>query len=649
LFALALGADDVVAAKSYQFEFAHSASGASTYLSPASQVIEAPDTTDNADTVTVEAKSLVDTNTSAYSTTHYPVAARSGVSALTYVAQITEDTGDTDVDQSNVPVMAIITAGTNWKLGETLSVTGTGETISRASATMIVTSLTDDDGQWEFTVTSSDSSSASAVYSVDVFMLKEDGAWATLEVAAASNAALIVDYATAGADTLTTPSNVVAASSVSLTFTIEDAFGEAIAADALGRQYSVQLTSPDTDDIDLDVVATDGTATFVFDNYLTAGESEILTAKVYRGSATSPTLVSVDTTVTLFAVTDVTGVNVTKNIAGVVVSYADFITGKTSAAAPGPTGGTTYTGTVVDANGAGIPGAVVTIAADGFQFKSGDLFYNDSVTLASTSAGTFSVTFWTHTASATGENITVTAGGKSATTLVKSVIPSGDGSTNVANLKFSWDLPANVVMNTTYAVTATLTDKWNNPLSGADLSFTAFAAATFNGVATAVPKTTDKNGQATVYLRSLKDIDGISAVGVTFTDYDVAGSTATDLTTGAGVVPTTNVATTAWDETSWSNSLESPITFLKSSAGLPVSGQKVNAGSFKGYVALYAKGYEGQRMSAKVGNDWVIVPAIPAATNDLFRAVEFVGAGVEISVRLYIDRVLVATIPLLTK
>jgi len=77
--------------------------------------------------------------------------------------------------------------------------------------------------------------------------------------------------------------------------------------------------------------------------------------------------------------------------------------------------------------------------------------------------------------------------------------------------------------------------------------------------------------------------------------------------------------------------------------------QKVNAGSFKGNVALYALGYEGQRMSAKVGNDWVIVPSIPARTNDLFRAVEFVGAGVEISVRLYIDRELVATIPLLTK
>jgi len=54
-------------------------------------------------------------------------------------------------------------------------------------------------------------------------------------------------------------------------------------------------------------------------------------------------------------------------------------------------------------------------------------------------------------------------------------------------------------------------------------------------------------------------------------------------------------------------------------------------------------------MSAKVGNNWVILPSVPAATNDLFRAVEFVGVGVDISVRIYIDRVLVATIPLLSK
>ena len=81
----------------------------------------------------------------------------------------------------------------------------------------------------------------------------------------------------------------------------------------------------------------------------------------------------------------------------------------------------------------------------------------------------------------------------------------------------------------------------------------------------------------------------------------------------------------------------------------PVVTQKVNAGSFKGYVAVYAKGYEGHRLSAKVGKDWVIVPSIPAAVNDLYRHVEFTGAGVDVAVRIYIDRVLVDTINLTTK
>lgn len=76
---------------------------------------------------------------------------------------------------------------------------------------------------------------------------------------------------------------------------------------------------------------------------------------------------------------------------------------------------------------------------------------------------------------------------------------------------------------------------------------------------------------------------------------------------------------------------------------------KVNAGSFKGYVALYALGSEGKRLSAKVGNKWVIVPSIPAATKNLYRLIVFVGPGVDISVRIYIDRVLIETIDLTTK
>jgi len=74
--------------------------------------------------------------------------------------------------------------------------------------------------------------------------------------------------------------------------------------------------------------------------------------------------------------------------------------------------------------------------------------------------------------------------------------------------------------------------------------------------------------------------------------------------------------------------------------------KKVNAGSFKGYVAVYAKGYEGQRLSAKVGKDWVVVESL---ASNFERVVEFTGAGYTIAVRIYIDRVLVDTITVTTK
>lgn len=79
--------------------------------------------------------------------------------------------------------------------------------------------------------------------------------------------------------------------------------------------------------------------------------------------------------------------------------------------------------------------------------------------------------------------------------------------------------------------------------------------------------------------------------------------------------------------------------------------RRVNAGSFKGYVAVYAKGYEGSRLSAKIGNDWVIVDSIVnnQENGTLHRTVDFTGAGVDILVRIYIDRVLMRTIPLTTK
>jgi len=313
---------------------------------------------------------------------------------------------------------------------------------------------------------------------------------------------------------------------------------------------------------------------------------------------------------------------------------------------------------LVDESGVGIPGAAVTIAAPGVQFlkasggtATGD-YYLDSITVAADAAGTFEVTMWSHVASSTGTTITVTSSGLSTTSLWKTYLPATGVNGN--NLVFGWTLPANIVKDTTYAVTATLTDKWGNPVATSDKSgvsgvtFQGFGSVTVNSSDAAVNKNFAKDGTTTVYVRSVKDVEGPGSLAATL---NAANYSATSGATATALVVTeiaTDVAGTVWDETVFANALSADVEVL-AVAPAASSSQKVNAGSFKGYVAVYAKGYEGHRLSAKVGKDWVIVPSIPAATNDLYRHVEFTGAGVDVAVRIYIDRVLVDTINLTTK
>ena len=73
-------------------------------------------------------------------------------------------------------------------------------------------------------------------------------------------------------------------------------------------------------------------------------------------------------------------------------------------------------------------------------------------------------------------------------------------------------------MNTTYALTVTLTDKWGNPVAtpGANsVSIEGNGSVLVNGVVGATAKKFDKNGKTTVFVRSIKDIAGPGAVTAT--------------------------------------------------------------------------------------------------------------------------------------
>ena len=77
--------------------------------------------------------------------------------------------------------------------------------------------------------------------------------------------------------------------------------------------------------------------------------------------------------------------------------------------------------------------------------------------------------------------------------------------------------------------------------------------------------------------------------------------------------------------------------------GEPVD--KANIGSFDGKVVLYVKGFKGERISAKIGNHWVVVPS---STGEFTRIVVKVGIGFELNVALYRERKKVAIVYLLT-
>lgn len=80
------------------------------------------------------------------------------------------------------------------------------------------------------------------------------------------------------------------------------------------------------------------------------------------------------------------------------------------------------------------------------------------------------------------------------------------------------------------------------------------------------------------------------------------------------------------------------------------SEQKVTIGTFNGYIAIYTKGYEGRRLTAKVAGKWLKVDPITLAPGKTYSLTKRnTGAGYNINVEVYIDGVLVAEDNVLTR
>jgi hypothetical protein len=90
---------------------------------------------------------------------------------------------------------------------------------------------------------------------------------------------------------------------------------------------------------------------------------------------------------------------------------------------------------------------------------------------------------------------------------------------------------------------------------------------------------------------------------------------------------------------------------LDTSSVVEATAKKLTVVAFKGYVAIYTKGYEDQRLSAKVAGKWLVVDSLDESWRgyDYSRSVRYTGAGYDILVHLYIDGQFVKTEELTTR
>lgn len=87
-------------------------------------------------------------------------------------------------------------------------------------------------------------------------------------------------------------------------------------------------------------------------------------------------------------------------------------------------------------------------------------------------------------------------------------------------------------------------------------------------------------------------------------------------------------------------------------AGEPVVelGQKISIGSFNGFIAIYTKGYEGRRLSAKVAGRWITVDPITLLPGkDFSRTTVTTGPGRVVKVEVFVDGKREKTAQLLTR
>ena len=566
------------------------------------------------------------------------VAVRQGASSFDMYVDVTKSSAAV----AGALVTFTIEESTNNSLDSAASISAGGNTLTNTNAgtkqKITATAVSDADGRAKVTVNVSGTKKTNALaLTATAQGISASSTTATFTEPDA-DIARFVGAVGGEAPASATPEVVTAKdATTSLRYSLLDTFGAPITTTG----YTLTLTdSTNSKTATANVV--NGIATITFPAYAATGSHTLaVSAKAPDGTTDSLTTsegveLTVGTAKTAALVTLYNGADVTDTVSKLATgSHVNSDYGKTTAitrnekawvvadtrlggSAPAEAtaaSGVLLSGLVTDNDGAGAVGPV-TIAGTGLNFYSDGVFAKDSITVNTDDAGEFSVVVNSNVA---GDiTATVTAGAVSSTQKFTFATAGDDDATQI-----SITVPQNVTPGSTFQVTGKIMDAFGNGVSadnasGDDENF----KVTYSGPGIPFSLPTEAGA------------DG------TFSFYVLLSSNLT----GTGTV------TVSYDQNRDSDYADTKDLVVTQTVTIGAE-QKVNAGSFKGYVAVYAKGYEGQRLSAKIGDDWVIVdPIVNNQENGtLFRVTDFTGAGVDIAVRIYIDRVLIDTIALTTK
>jgi hypothetical protein len=266
--------------------------------------------------------------------------------------------------------------------------------------------------------------------------------------------------------------------------------------------------------------------------------------------------------------------------------------------------------------GVAVNGAVVTITGPtSLLFSNGVAYKRGSITVLADSNGHFNVNVYSTTA---GKDIVVTAaamGNSSTTKLTFTGVGVGEGTSLVITA------PDTVEPASTLQVKAKLTDAFGNPVTAA----AGRMKVTYTGpgiIFGTLPTATDTAGELMFSaLLGAADKGTITVV----VSYDQNGD--------GDYVDAKDLNTTK------------VITVGAAAPAAPATDQKLTVGSFKGFVAIYALNYTGQKLSAKVAGKWLTVNNL----SRFQRVVRNTGAAIPIVVDLYIDGKFVRTENIVTK